>query len=75
MEPFFDITKHASFIILYFLIAGVRVSRGENDVDVYAPLVISDAGLVNTFKTLLPPTIADKSCRYYIRECRLYRVR
>ena len=39
--------------------------RGEDkNMELFAPLVISDAGLLNTFKTLLPPTIADKSCRY-----------
>jgi len=34
--------------------------------DVFAPLVISDAGIINTFTTLLPPQVASKSSEYSI---------
>nr|XP_054767019.1 all-trans-retinol 13,14-reductase-like [Lytechinus pictus] len=33
---------------------GVRVARTTGDVDIHAPLIISDAGLVNTYQKLLP---------------------
>lgn len=40
---------------------GVRVERTSGDVDILAPVVISDAGAVNTFKSLVPKPIAAKS--------------
>lgn len=40
---------------------GVRVDRSGGAVDVFAPLIISDAGAVNTFVKLLPPHVAKKS--------------
>ena len=43
-------------------VVGVRVGReGKNPVDVMAPIVISNAGLYNTFRTLLPQETATKS--------------
>ncbi|XP_046380496.2 all-trans-retinol 13,14-reductase-like [Haliotis rufescens] len=44
---------------------GVRVtSSASGEVDVFAKQVISDAGARNTFKTLIPKEIAEKSCYY-----------
>jgi len=40
---------------------GVRVEKSSGDIDLFAPMIISDAGAINTFKTLLPPEVADKS--------------
>jgi all-trans-retinol 13,14-reductase len=40
---------------------GVQVGRSSGPVDIRAPLVISDAGIVNTFTRLLPTEIAQKS--------------
>ena len=40
---------------------GVQVKKGHNVYDILAPIVISDAGLMNTAKTLLPEEAA-KSC-------------
>ena len=51
-----------------FLTSGVRVHKPGGDIDVMAPLVISDAGVVNTFKTLLPKEIACKSGMFIIGE-------
>ncbi|XP_070565727.1 all-trans-retinol 13,14-reductase-like [Ptychodera flava] len=34
---------------------GVRVHKSSGDVDIHAPLIISDAGFFNTFEKLLPP--------------------
>ncbi|XP_005089177.1 all-trans-retinol 13,14-reductase [Aplysia californica] len=46
---------------------GVRVG-GKSEVDLHARYIISDAGAVNTFKTLLPQEIAQKSCIYPLIE-------
>jgi len=46
---------------------GVRVSKGTETHDIYAPLIISSAGLYNTFQKLLPPHLAKKS--YYSKIC------
>ena len=46
--------------------AGVRVARPSGDVDVSAPIVISDAGLINTYQSLLPPEVAQKSRKFYL---------
>jgi len=43
----------------------VRVDRSSGPVDVFASIVISDAGAVNTFTKLLPPHIAKRSSRFY----------
>nr|XP_006819612.1 PREDICTED: putative all-trans-retinol 13,14-reductase-like [Saccoglossus kowalevskii] len=40
---------------------GVRVHKSSGDVDIHAPIIISDAGFFNTFQSLLPPQIMDKS--------------
>jgi len=42
---------------------GVRVKKGSETHDIKAPVVVSDAGLYNTFWDLLPPEVAEKS--YY----------
>ncbi|NXF78903.1 RETST reductase, partial [Sclerurus mexicanus] len=34
---------------------GVRVRKGQDSVDIFAPVVISDAGIFNTYEKLLPP--------------------
>ena len=47
---------------------GVKVGReGKEGVQIRAPLVISNAGLYNTFQKLLPPEIASRS--YYHGIC------
>ena len=46
---------------LCFVISGVRVHKSSGDVDVFAKMVISDAGAINTFKRLLPVDLAVKS--------------
>ena len=42
---------------------GVRVQKGEENVDIQAPIVISSAGVYNTFQSLLPKEVSQKS--YY----------
>ena len=46
---------------LCFVISGVRVHKSSGDVDVFAKMVISDAGAINTFTKLLPKQISVKS--------------
>ena len=40
----------------------VGVKVGKMDQEIRAKIIISDAGVVNTFKTLLPPEVAEASC-------------
>lgn len=40
---------------------GVRVKKGTETTDIMAPIIISNAGLYNTFRTLLPQETATKS--------------
>jgi len=48
-------------------VCGVKVARGTRDtVDIIAPMVISSAGLYNTFLRLLPKEIREKSYYYDI---------
>jgi len=49
----------AHFVL--YLLAGVRVGRSSGSVDIQAKKVISDAGITNTFKKLLPADVAKKS--------------
>uniref|UniRef100_A0A0K2V7F4 Amine oxidase domain-containing protein n=1 Tax=Lepeophtheirus salmonis TaxID=72036 RepID=A0A0K2V7F4_LEPSM len=44
-------------------VMGVRVMRGSSSYDIKAPLVVSGAGIRNTFNYLLPPTVSSLS--YY----------
>merc|ERR1711971_1043314 len=47
---------------------GVRLGRdGKDPVDIMAPIVISNAGLYNTFQKLLHPMVASRS--YYHKIC------
>ncbi|RXG71505.1 putative all-trans-retinol 13,14-reductase [Armadillidium vulgare] len=43
------------------VVNGVTVRHGKNETDVLAPLIISDAGVFNTFLKLLPPSISSQS--------------
>lgn len=40
---------------------GVTVLRGLEEIEIHAPVVISNAGIFNTFQKFLPPHIQDKS--------------
>jgi len=42
-------------------VVGVSVRNGGNVYDISAPLVISDAGIMNTFRKLLPQDFARKN--------------
>jgi all-trans-retinol 13,14-reductase len=47
---------------------GVKVKKGNETYNIQAPIVISDAGLYNTFQKLLPPKVAKTS--YYHEICK-----
>jgi len=50
-------------------VCGVRVTRGTKEsVDILAPIIISNAGLYNTFERLLPKSLSSKS--YYTDICK-----
>lgn len=49
-------------------VCGVRVTKGSESTDIWAPMVISSAGMYNTFQRLLPKELAEKS--YYTEICR-----
>lgn len=37
--------------------AGVSVMKGQEEVHIHAPMVISDAGIFNTYQSLLPKDV------------------
>ena len=42
-----------------YFFPGVRVRKGGEDYDICAPLIISSAGIFNTYGKLLPPSVKD----------------
>jgi len=49
-------------------VCGVRISKGSETHEILAPMVISSAGLYNTFERLLPKELSNKS--YYTQICK-----
>lgn len=47
---------------------GVKVAKGKETMEIFAPMIISSAGLYNTFERLLPKELAEKS--YYTKICK-----
>lgn len=43
-----------------YMLSGVTVLKGQEEIDVRAPVVISNAGIFNTFQKFLPKEIQDK---------------
>lgn len=41
-------------------IAGVSVMKGQEEVHVHAPIVISNAGIFNTYQQLLPKEVQTR---------------
>lgn len=54
-EPFFP-SWGAQNLSHALVPAGVSVKKGQELVNIHCPIVISDAGLFNTYKYLLPET-------------------
>lgn len=46
-------------------LTGVTVKKGGEDVEVRAPVVISNCGIYNTFQKLLPPEIQAKPGEHF----------
>lgn len=52
-----------------FCVSGVTVRKGQEEIEVHAPVVISNAGIFNTFQKFLPQYIQEKpgnTCRLII---------
>ena len=49
----------------YCYFSGVTVQRSGGDINIHAKRIISDAGVLNTFKYLLPREIAQ-NCRKFV---------
>lgn len=41
-------------------LTGVKVKKGEKEVEIHAPAVVSDCGIFTTFQKLLPAEIQAK---------------
>lgn len=41
-------------LCLCFMVSGVSVMKGQEEVHIHAPLIISDAGIFNTYQKLIP---------------------
>lgn len=45
-------------------IIGVKVQKGDSQVEIYAENIVTDAGVSNTFLHMLPKEVATKSSKY-----------
>lgn len=45
------------------MLPGVTVLKGQEEIEVRAPVIISNAGIFNTFQKFLPKEIQDKPGR------------
>lgn len=41
-------------LCLCFMVSGVSVMKGQEEVHIHAPMIISDAGIFNTYQKLIP---------------------
>lgn len=46
------------------LFLGVKVQKGDSQVEIYAENIVTDAGVSNTFLRMLPKEVATKSSKY-----------
>lgn len=51
-----------------YTLPGVTVRKGQEEIEVRAPVVISNAGIFNTFQRFLPKEIQDKPGRIQHRQ-------
>ena len=47
-------------------VSGVTVRKGQEEIEVHAPVVISNAGIFNTLQTFLPQQVQDKPGKAYM---------
>lgn len=45
---------HCICVIIFFVVSGVSVMKGQEEIHIRAPMVISNAGIFNTYEKLLP---------------------
>lgn len=43
------------------MLAGVKVRKGQEEVEVLAPVVVSNCGIFTTFQKLLPPEVSVRT--------------
>ncbi len=48
---------------------GVKIEKGSETYEVQAPIIISTAGVYNTFLKLLPQNVAQKSYYHKVTRC------
>ena len=51
------------FLYVCLFVSGVTVHRSSGDINIFAKRIISDAGVINTLKHLLPRHVAQNSCK------------
>lgn len=51
-------------------VTGVTVLKGQEEIEVRAPVVISNAGIFNTFQKFLPKQVQDKPGEMMLRQQR-----
>lgn len=49
-------------------VTGVTVLKGQEEIEVRAPVVISNAGIFNTFQKFLPKQVQDKPGKMMLRQ-------
>lgn len=49
-------------------VTGVTVLKGQEEIEVHAPVVISNAGIFNTFQKFLPKQVQDKPGKMMLRQ-------
>lgn len=47
-------------------ILGVKVQKGDSQVEIYAENIVTNAGVSNTFLRMLPKEVATKSSKYSV---------
>lgn len=70
------LNKNAAFYsdtlcILSMCVTGVTVLKGQEEIEVRAPVVISNAGIFNTFQKFLPKQVQDKPGKAMLRQKKL----
>lgn len=65
--------KNAAFYsdilcILSMCVTGVTVLKGQEEIEVRAPVVISNAGIFNTFQKFLPKQVQDTPGKIMLRQ-------
>lgn len=56
-----QINRPVLYLIHYlFFLSGVQVTKGGENYKVFAPIVVSAAGIINTYQKMIPPPVARR---------------